>query len=199
MLKKSQLLLLLLLWLLILLLYTMDIALKGQSNTNKWINTQENAMAMSKDEWTKVHLYFYKYMCVIIFIILCLNKFKNNTDKPLVPIILGKRNLNVRKALARWIMLGSRAEGGGDNEGGRDKRFDERKCNRIWKLFVHKKKAQNMTLRLKSECLRRYSSEEKTPFGKGMMKTLYLNIIVFTRWYFPGFGPDFISSSKHSL
>lgn len=50
MLKKSQLLLLLLLRLLILLLYTMDIALKGQSNTNKWINTQENAMAMSKDE-----------------------------------------------------------------------------------------------------------------------------------------------------
>lgn len=55
---------------------------------------------------------------------------------------------------------------------------------------VPKRRAKNRTLRLEPEYLKRYSSEERTQFGKGMMKTLDLNIIVFKLQYFPGFDPE---------
>lgn len=52
------------------------------------------------------------------------------------------------------------------------------------------RRAKNKTLRLEPEYLRRYSSEERTHFGKEMMKTFYLNIIVFKLWYFSRFDPE---------
>lgn len=52
------------------------------------------------------------------------------------------------------------------------------------------RRAKNMTLRLEPEYLRRYSSEERSQFGKETMKILYLNTIVLKLWYFSRFDPE---------
>lgn len=72
--------------------------------------------------------------------------------------------------------------GDGQREGewrmrGRDERLGEETQHNL--KTVHKRGAKNITLRLEPEYLRRHSSEERTQFGKGMMKTVYSNIIVF--------------------
>lgn len=120
-------------------------------------------------EWVYIYM-FTRYLSVIIFTIPCLNRLKNDIESH------WPRRSQIREPYLRLegsCQVGDiRGLGKGQGEWRVRVREETLEENRL------SRRGRNMTWRFEPKCLKRYSSEERTEFWEGVMKTLYLNVMV---------------------